>query len=232
LANLHPVRIPAQVTSRKEMPPTVAAEAPLFVREVTAMMMKGRGDDLPVSMLPADGTYPSGTTKWEKRNIADEVPVWEPDICIQCGNCSFVCPHSVIRAKFYHGARLAGAPVEFPSAPINAKGFPETRYSLQVYVEDCTGCNLCVEACPAISLTELGKKRSTCGRKRLSLSVKSKTSVSSSNCHSTIAPKLIFRWCAAHSFWSHCSNSPVPVPAAVKHLTYGCYHNYSVFALS
>ena len=99
LANLHPVRIPAQVTSRKEIPPTVAAEAPLFVREVTAMMMKGRGDDLPVSMLPADGTYPSGTTKWEKRSIADEVPVWEPDICIQCGNCSFVCPHSVIRAS-------------------------------------------------------------------------------------------------------------------------------------
>ncbi|MGG7053978.1 pyruvate:ferredoxin (flavodoxin) oxidoreductase [Nitrosomonas sp. ANs5] len=158
LANLHPVDIPDQVNSRKQIPPAVAADAPQFVREVTAMMMQGKGDELPVSMLPADGTYPSGTTKWEKRNIADEVPAWEPDICIQCGNCSFVCPHSVIRAKFYHGARLAGAPAEFPSAPINAKGFPETRYSLQVYVEDCTGCRLCVEACPAVSLTEPGKK--------------------------------------------------------------------------
>ncbi len=165
LENLYQVDIPSQVSSRKEMPLVVAKEAPRFVQEVTAMMMMGKGDDLPVSMIPEDGTYPTGTTKWEKRNIADEVPIWEPDLCIQCGNCSFVCPHSVIRAKFYHEDRLEGAPAEFHSAPINAKGFPETRYTLQVYVEDCTGCNLCVEACPAVSLTEPGKKAINMGEK-------------------------------------------------------------------
>lgn len=144
-----------EVTEHPRMPhqadytAVVPAEAPDFVRQVTAMMMEGRGDELPVSALPIDGTYPSGTTKWEKRNISDRVPVWEPDICIQCGNCSFVCPHSVIRAKFYHEDHLEGLAADFPSAPINARGFPDTRYTLQVYVEDCTGCNLCVEACPA-----------------------------------------------------------------------------------
>jgi pyruvate-ferredoxin/flavodoxin oxidoreductase len=122
--------------------------APAFVKEVTAMMINGRGDELPVSKLPADGTYPSGTTKWEKRNISDLIPVWEPDLCIQCGNCSFVCPHSVIRAKFFHEDHLKEAPEQFKTATINARGFPETRYRLQVYLEDCTGCNLCVEACP------------------------------------------------------------------------------------
>ena len=129
----------------------VPPEAPRFVREVTATMMRGHGDDLPVSKLPVDGTYPSGTTRWEKNNVSDRVAAWEPDLCIQCGNCSFVCPHSVIRAKFYHESALDKAPDSFPSAPISARGFPETRYTLQVYLEDCTGCNLCVEACPVKS---------------------------------------------------------------------------------
>jgi pyruvate-ferredoxin/flavodoxin oxidoreductase len=101
-----------------------------------------------VSAMPVDGTYPSGTTQWEKRNISDDIPIWEPDLCIQCGNCSFVCPHSVIRSKFYHENLLENAPAGFAAAPINARGFPETRYTLQVYLEDCTGCNLCVEVCP------------------------------------------------------------------------------------
>ncbi len=136
--------------SQSEFPEIVSAAAPQFVREVTAMMMDGRGDDLPVSAMPIDGTYPSGTTKWEKRNISDLIPIWEPDLCIQCGNCSFVCPHSVIRSKFYHEQNLQQAPEGFASAPINARGFPETRYTLQVYLEDCTGCNLCVEACPVV----------------------------------------------------------------------------------
>jgi len=114
-------------------------------------MMRGHGDDLPVSKLPVDGTYPSATTMFEKGNVSDTVPKWEPDLCIQCGNCAFVCPHSVIRAKFYHESSLQEAPESFPSAPISARGFPETRYSLQVYVEDCTGCNLCVSACPVRS---------------------------------------------------------------------------------
>jgi len=129
----------------------VPPESPQFVREVTALMMRGHGDDLPVSKLPFDGTWPSGTTKWEKSNVSDRVPAWEPDLCIQCGNCSFVCPHSVIRSKFYHESELDSAPNTFESAPISARGFPETRYTLQIYLEDCTGCNLCVEACPVKS---------------------------------------------------------------------------------
>jgi len=158
LAKLYQVSIPTQATSTIETPPVVPAEAPEFVQKVTAAMMAGIGDQLPVSMLPIDGTYPSGTTKWEKRNISHFVPVWEPDICIQCGNCSFVCPHSVIRSKFYHEAKLKEAPAGFKSAPINARGFPETRYTLQFYVEDCTGCGLCVEVCPAKSLQQSGVK--------------------------------------------------------------------------
>ncbi|TVZ28685.1 pyruvate-ferredoxin/flavodoxin oxidoreductase [Gillisia sp. Hel_I_86] len=148
LENLFEVKVPAKASGDLPLPPTVPAEAPEFVQQVTAMMMRGDGDELTVGQLPADGTYPSATTRWEKRNLSDMVAQWEKDICIQCGNCSFVCPHSVIRSKFYNEAYLEPAPGEFPSAPINARGFPETRYTLQVYVEDCTGCNLCVEVCP------------------------------------------------------------------------------------
>jgi pyruvate-ferredoxin/flavodoxin oxidoreductase len=129
----------------------VPSHAPKFVREVTAAMLRGHGDDLPVSKLPIDGTYPSATTKWEKSNVSARVPAWESDLCIQCGNCSFVCPHGVIRSKFYHESELNGAPETFESAPISARGFPETRYTLQIYLEDCTGCNLCYEACPVES---------------------------------------------------------------------------------
>ena len=111
-------------------------------------MMAGRGDDLPVSALPVDGTYPSGTAAYEKRNISELVAEWDPDLCIQCGNCSFVCPHSVIRSTYYDESLLAGAPADFRSAPLDARGLPDTRFTLQVYVEDCTGCELCVQACP------------------------------------------------------------------------------------
>ena len=117
-----------------------------------------RGDTLPVSALPVDGTYPTGTTRYEKRNIADEVPVWESDLCIQCGQCAIVCPHSVIRSKYYDESRLAGAPEAFKAAPINARGYPESRFTLQVYVEDCTGCGVCVENCPAHSPTDAAVK--------------------------------------------------------------------------
>ena len=151
LENLYEVIIPATVSSVSAMLPVVPVNAPAFVQDVTAMMMSGHGDEIPVSKMSVDGTYPSGTTKWEKRNIADQVPVWEPDSCIQCGNCAFVCPHSVIRAKFYHEGFLNKAPDGFLSAPINSRGFPETKYTLQIYTEDCTGCNLCVEVCPVIN---------------------------------------------------------------------------------
>jgi pyruvate-ferredoxin/flavodoxin oxidoreductase len=151
LEGLHRIEAPDRVTTTRELPPLVPAHAPEFVRTVTAEMMAGRGDDLPVSALPADGTYPSGTTAYEKRNISELVAVWDPDLCIQCGNCSFVCPHSVIRSKYYDPSRLAGAPQGFRSAPLEAPGLPDSRYTLEVYVEDCTGCGLCVEACPAVA---------------------------------------------------------------------------------
>jgi pyruvate-ferredoxin/flavodoxin oxidoreductase len=158
LAALQRVAVPELVTATRNLPLVVPANAPDFVQAVTASMMAGRGDDLPVSALPADGTYPSGTTAFEKRNISDLVAVWDPDLCIQCGNCSFVCPHSVIRSKFYDQNLLDGAPADFPSMPLQVRGLPDTRYTLAVYLEDCTGCGLCVEACPAKAPTEPTRK--------------------------------------------------------------------------
>ena len=158
LAALHQVQVPGRVTTNRGLPALVPAGAPEFVHRVTAEMMAGRGDALPVSALPVDGTYPSGTTAFEKRNISELVAEWDPELCIQCGNCSLVCPHSVIRAKFYDESALAGAPDGFPSMPLDARGLPDTRYSLEVYVEDCTGCALCVEACPVQAPGEPGQR--------------------------------------------------------------------------
>jgi pyruvate-ferredoxin/flavodoxin oxidoreductase len=148
LAGLHRIEVPGAVSSARDLPAVVPPQAPEFVRTVTAEMMAGRGDDLPVSVLPVDGSYPSGTTAYEKRNVSDLVAQWDPDLCIQCGNCSFVCPHSVIRSTYYDGSLRAGAPAAFQSAPLDARGLPGNLFTLQVYVEDCTGCGLCVEACP------------------------------------------------------------------------------------
>ncbi|MGA8045817.1 MAG: pyruvate:ferredoxin (flavodoxin) oxidoreductase [Dermatophilaceae bacterium] len=171
LAHLHEVDVTAGAASTTSSPALVPADAPTFVRDVTAAMMAGRGDELPVSALPVDGTYPSGTTAYEKRRISDLVAEWDPGSCIQCGNCAFVCPHSVIRAKFYDDDALTGAPEGFASAPLNAAGLPDARYTLQVYAEDCTGCGLCVEACPvspvpgtdlkAINLVPAGPRHET-----------------------------------------------------------------------
>lgn len=169
LAHLHRVEVPAEASATRGLIPPVPADAPDFVTTVTATMLTGRGDDLPVSALPVDGTYPSGTTRYEKRNISDIVAEWDPEACIQCGNCAFVCPHSVLRAKYYPTDAIEDAPEGFLTAPMNAAGLPETNYTLQVYVEDCTGCGLCVEACPvrpfgqpsrrAINLVELKERK-------------------------------------------------------------------------
>ncbi|MCC6168094.1 MAG: pyruvate:ferredoxin (flavodoxin) oxidoreductase [Caldilineaceae bacterium] len=158
VAAMHQVEVPAQVTSTIEMPPTVPLEAPEFVQDVTAMMMAGEGDLLPVSAMPIDGTFPSATTQWEKRNIALEVPVWDPDICIQCGKCVLVCPHAVIRSKVVGEAELAGAPEGFLVADARWRELPDKKYTLQVSVEDCTGCTLCVEVCPAKDKRAVGRK--------------------------------------------------------------------------
>jgi len=141
--HLHEVAVPAGVTATRKRFQLVPDDAPEFVRWVTAIMLAQRGDELPVSALPV------GTARYEKRNIAEEVPVWEPELCIQCGQCAIMCPHSVIRAKSYAKDRLAGAPDGFQAAPINARGYPDARFTLQVYAEDCTGCGVCVENCPS-----------------------------------------------------------------------------------
>lgn len=154
LANLYEVNVPAQVTSTFDLRPAVAANAPEFVKNVTAVMMAGHGDDLPVSALPIDGTYPSGTAQWEKRNIALELPVWDEDICIQCGKCVFVCPHSVIRAKVFDPKYLEDAPETFKTSPARWKEFEHMSYALQVSPEDCTGCALCVQVCPVKNKSE------------------------------------------------------------------------------
>ncbi len=158
LDGLHKIEVPDEAGGGYEIPALIPDHAPEFVRTVTAAMLAGLGDELPVSALPVDGTYPSGTAAYEKRNISELVAAWDPDLCIQCGNCSFVCPHSVIRSRYYDGARLDGAPDGFLSAPLDAVGLPDSRYTLQVYVEDCTGCSLCVEACPAVAPGVPGRK--------------------------------------------------------------------------
>ncbi len=149
LSNLHRVEVPATVTATFGRPPLVAAEAPDFVQRVTAVMMGGKGDLLPVSAFPPDGTWPTDTARWEKRRIAAEVPIWDPEVCIQCNQCALVCPHAAIRSKVYEADALAGAPEGFLTTDYRAPDLRGLSYTLQVAPEDCTGCRLCVEVCPA-----------------------------------------------------------------------------------
>jgi pyruvate-ferredoxin/flavodoxin oxidoreductase len=158
VSHIHEVKVPGKVTSQFKMPPAMPPEAPEFVRNVLGKMNAGYGDDLPVSVFPVDGTYPTATTQWERRNIALDVPVWEPDICIQCGKCIMVCPHAVLRAKIYDEKALAGAPETFKSTEARWKEFPNKKYTLQLSIEDCTGCALCVEVCPAKDKSQSGRK--------------------------------------------------------------------------
>ena len=223
LAALHRVEVPATATASRGLPPIVPADAPEFVRRVTAEMMAGRGDDLPVSALPVDGTYPSGTTAFEKRNISDLVAEWDPDMCIQCGNCSFVCPHSVIRSRFYDEAALDGAPGRLPLQPAGRRGLPGTRYTLQVYVEDCTGCALCVEACPVqVARRARAAGPSTWRRASPWSHGSGRTSPSSRRCRSTTGAGWTSARSAAPSSCSRCSSSPAPAPAAARPRTSSC----------
>ncbi len=159
LENLHKVKYPGEITSDFELPPTVSPEAPEFVRNVLAKMIAGHGDELPVSALPSDGTFPVATSQWEKRNIALEIPVWDENVCIQCGKCALVCPHAVIRIKAYDGSILQDAPPTFKSTRVRGKEWEEnTYYTIQVSPEDCTGCKLCTEVCPAKNKAQTGLK--------------------------------------------------------------------------
>jgi pyruvate-ferredoxin/flavodoxin oxidoreductase len=158
LAHLREVVVPATASSTIEFASKVPVDAPEFIRNVTAEMIAGRGDLLPVSAFPEDGTYPVGTTRWEKRNIAQDVPVWEPDLCIECGKCVMVCPHSTIRAKVCSASDLADAPAGFKSMPAKWRELPDKLYTIQVAVEDCTGCKLCVEVCPAKDKSNVSRK--------------------------------------------------------------------------
>ncbi len=149
LAHLHTLETPAQVTARHGRPPIVPAAAPDFVQRVTSVLLAQKGDLLPVSAFPPDGTFATGTSQWEKRAIATEIPLWDSDVCIQCNQCTLVCPHAAIRAKVYDRDELAGAPDGFRSTEYRAPDLRGLEYTLQVAPEDCTGCHLCVEVCPA-----------------------------------------------------------------------------------
>ncbi len=149
LAQLHEVPLPTTVSATNSRPPLVSALAPDFVQKVSAVMMAGKGDLLPVSAFPVDGTWPVGTAKWEKRNLALEIPVWDTKVCIQCNQCALVCPHSAIRAKVYEESALAASPATFKSTAYRAPEYKGKMFTIQVAPEDCTGCNLCVNVCPA-----------------------------------------------------------------------------------
>src|ERR1700756_1171875 len=154
LAYLFEVKIPDQVSTRPEVEPPAVTKAPPFVRDVLGKMIAGRGDEVPVSALPVDGTFPTGTSRWEKRNLALEVPVWDSDVCIQCGKCVLVCPHAVIRSKVYEPSFLQSAPTSFKSHSARLPEWKGFNYTLQISAEDCTGCAICVDVCPARNKSE------------------------------------------------------------------------------
>ncbi|HSH70500.1 MAG TPA: pyruvate:ferredoxin (flavodoxin) oxidoreductase, partial [Deferrisomatales bacterium] len=158
VANLHPITVPKHASSLCNLRPSISPNAPEFVRRVEGAMLALKGDDLPVSAMPVDGTWPMGTTQYEKRNIALDIPAWDPAVCIQCGKCSFVCPSGTIRAKVYDPKLLKGAPATFQSADAKAKDLKGLKWTIQVAPEDCTGCRVCVTTCPAKNKADPSRK--------------------------------------------------------------------------
>ncbi len=159
LERIHKVALPEKATSKIGIRPPVPEDAPEFVQKVTGEIIAARGEQVPTSLLPNDGTYPTGTTQYEKRNIALEIPVWDPEVCIQCNQCALVCPHATIRPKVYEASYANGnAPDAWQAVPAKGRGFEELMYTLQVAPEDCTGCGACVHVCPAYAKDESGKK--------------------------------------------------------------------------
>jgi pyruvate-ferredoxin/flavodoxin oxidoreductase len=158
LANLHEVKVVASVSSKFHMLPPVPDHAPAFVKDVLGVMIANRGDDLPVSAMPVDGTFPTGTTQYEKRSIAEEIPIWDSKICIQCGLCSLGCPHASIRMKVFEPSLLEKAPAGFKATDYKAKEYPGWKFVIQVAPDDCTGCGLCVDVCPAKDKTQVKHK--------------------------------------------------------------------------
>ncbi len=158
IANMHRVEVPTTATSSRTIGMTLPADAPSFVHQVTAVLLAGHGDRLPVSALPVDGTFPSGTAAYEKRSIAQEIPIWDPDVCIDCGMCTIVCPHATIRMKVFDADTAAAAPADFVTKPFRSKDLAGHHLTIQVAPDDCTGCGVCVDVCPAKSKTEIGHK--------------------------------------------------------------------------
>jgi pyruvate-ferredoxin/flavodoxin oxidoreductase len=214
LANLHEVKVPGKVTSKTQRPPTVAPEAPDFVQNVVAPIMVGDGDAIPVSRMPVDGTFPTATACWEKRCIAIDIPEWDPQTCIQCNKCALVCPHAAIRAKVYEPSAANGAPATFKSTAARGKEFKGLQYTIQVAPEDCTGCGLCVEVCPAKNKSNVSRKAINMSSKRWLRCVRpnAKTTPISSTClNSTGANSRSTR---SKDRSSCCRCSSIPEPAA------------------
>jgi len=158
IGRLFEVKVPTTVTSTAELRPPVPEQAPEFVKNVLGPMIAGNGDDLPVSAMPVDGTFPTGTAAWEKRNIALQIPVWDEKLCIQCGKCVMVCPHATIRAKVYDRGNLKDQPATFKSTDARWKDYKDKAYTLQIAPEDCTGCGLCIQACPVKDKTDTKRR--------------------------------------------------------------------------